>query len=204
MARPALSQDEITLFRDKLCEVALALFAQHGHQNVTMRAIARELECSHTTPYRYFESKEQLLISVRTMCFEQFNAFQQRRLKPQLSLREQLETLATGYILFACEHAEAFALMFDLSQVDLNQAPELKEAIRSAWRILHECMQRCVDSGYLAGEPKQMTYLFWSSIHGIVTLDLRHKLGPGWEPETITLPMLDALIRAHRPTPPEP
>lgn len=200
MARPSLRQDEIDDFRERLCDAALRMFALHGHQNVTMRAIAKELGCSHTTPYRYFNNKDEIFISVRTRCFERFNQYQQDRRARVEGLHEQLSALASGYLAFAREFPEAFSIMFDLAQIDLEANQELKTAIQLSWNILHETLKDCVEEELLEGDPKQMTYLFWASFHGIAALGLASQLGPGWEPETITEPMLQTMIKAHSPT----
>ncbi|GIP36004.1 TetR/AcrR family transcriptional regulator [Paenibacillus sp. J2TS4] len=44
-----------------ILEAAGSLFAMKGYETVTMREIAREAGCSHTTIYLYFEDKETLL-----------------------------------------------------------------------------------------------------------------------------------------------
>lgn len=202
MARPSLRQDEIDDFRERLCDAALRMFALHGHQNVTMRAIAKELGCSHTTPYRYFNNKDEIFVAVRTRCFERFNQYQLARRSKVEGLYEQLNELASGYLAFAREYPEAFSIMFDLAQIDLEANQELKAAIQRSWSILNETLKACVEEELLEGDPRQMTYLFWASFHGIAALGLASQLGPGWEPEAITSPMLQTLIKAHSPTPP--
>jgi AcrR family transcriptional regulator len=55
------------------------LFAVRGYDAVTMREIAKEAGCSHTTIYIYFKDKEALL--------------HQLSMPPLLSLMERMETL---------------------------------------------------------------------------------------------------------------
>ena len=60
-----LSEQEVNEFRRKLCRVAARRFAEFGYAGITLRALAQELGCSRTTPYRYFKDKEQILSAVR-------------------------------------------------------------------------------------------------------------------------------------------
>ena len=200
MARPALTPDELDSFRDQLCDTALRLFSTYGHHQVTMRAIARELGCSHTTPYRYFESKEAIFVAVRARCFEQFNAWQRARLALAQTLDQRLWALAEGYLSFAQAHPQAFSVMFDLSHVDLGANAALRDALRESWELLRQTLRGAAQEGALAQPDAQVVYLFWSAFHGIASLaKLHHESGLGWEPGALLAPMLTALTRAHDP-----
>ncbi len=70
MGRPALTQQDIDAWRAKARQVAIKLFAQQDE--VSLRQLASAMGCSHATPYRYFESKEELFMAVRAQCFIRF------------------------------------------------------------------------------------------------------------------------------------
>ena len=65
-----LSQADVADFRDRLCEAAERLFAEHGPEAVTMRQLAAELGVSPMTPYRYFRDKDDILEIGRASCRE--------------------------------------------------------------------------------------------------------------------------------------
>jgi AcrR family transcriptional regulator len=68
-----LSPEDVSSFRDRLCQAAERLFAEHGPNAVTMRQLAAELGCSPMTPYRYFKDKDEILAAVRAAAFDRFS-----------------------------------------------------------------------------------------------------------------------------------
>ena len=66
MPRAALSQVQVDDFRTALCGAATRLFAEQGYEGVTMRALAKSLDCSPMTPYRYFKNKAEIFDTVRS------------------------------------------------------------------------------------------------------------------------------------------
>jgi AcrR family transcriptional regulator len=81
MARPALTEEEIASFRDRLCEIATHRFAERGYAGVSLRGLARDLGCSPTTPYRYFDDKDEILAIVRVRAYEELQAYGCRALR---------------------------------------------------------------------------------------------------------------------------
>ena len=70
----ALSSEEVTTFRARLCAAAERLFAQHGVENVGIRQLAQALGCSPMTPYRYFRDKDEIRAATRAAAFDRFAA----------------------------------------------------------------------------------------------------------------------------------
>src|SRR5713226_9722709 len=50
--------------RQRILDTALGLFATKGYEKTTMREIAAEAGCSLGLAYRYFRSKEELVLSL--------------------------------------------------------------------------------------------------------------------------------------------
>ena len=200
MARPSLTQEEIDRFRSRLCEAAIALFATQGYEAVTMRAIAEAMGCSRTLPYRYFEGKEEIFLEVRARCFEQLIEHQRGAFESAEQPIERIHALGSGYLEFARERRHAFAIMYDLYEVDVPSYPKLAKVIERAWRLLAAAIKGAIDAGELDGTTNNLSRLLWSGIHGIAVLEHGGRLGPGPTPaDALMRPMIDALIQAHRP-----
>jgi AcrR family transcriptional regulator len=198
VARPELTPEEIEDFRDSLCEAALDLLAEGGTEAVTMRALAKKVGCSHTTPYRYFDSKQAIITAVQQRCFEAFADYQEEQLSDDMGARDRLYALADGYVRFAADNGAAFRVMFDLEGDKEAESDALRAAIQRSWKILSDTVSLAIDDGLLAGKVKQTTFILWSSLHGLTALNQAGRLGDGIA-HTMLHPMVDALIRAHEP-----
>ena len=67
--------------------------------------------------------------------------------------------------------------MFDLSQPNEADYPELVEAATRARATMTHYSQGLLDAGRLVGDPEVIARVFWASIHGLVVLKLADKLG---------------------------
>jgi len=180
MARAALRAEEIAAFRERVTAAAMALFAAHGYEAVTMRAVADALGVSAMTPYRYVDGKDELIARVRTSAFRQFaealEAATARIDDPEDRLRE----LKRAYLRFAVERADAYRIMFELrgsTPGETGEWPELTHQAQRAFRVLHDAVIVAVDRGVLEGDPLTIAHLLWAGAHGLASLHLAGRLG---------------------------
>lgn len=199
MARPELTSEEKAAFRARICEAALGLFASHGYEGFSLRALARALGCSHTTPYRYFSGKEEIFAAVRQEGFRRFAELLRREAGDVEDCEARLHALAHAYLGFARDQPEAFRALFELGQPRPESYPQTYEAGREAWGVLEGAVRDAVRRGVLSGEPEIVAHLFWAGVHGVSTLDLAGRLIMGRQAGEIVAPMVEALLAAHRP-----
>lgn len=198
MPRAALSSEQIDEFRERLVEAATRLFAQHGYDGVTLRGIASELGCSPMTPYRYFEDKAEIFAAVRTAAFSSFADAQAACCADGGEPLEILTALGHAYVQFALDHPDAYRLMFELGQPNPDGFPELQAASIRAISSLRDWMGRAVDAGIVAGDPDILTPVFWSGMHGLVSLHLAGKLVFGASIDQLLEPVLQTLFLGNR------
>lgn len=177
----------------------MQLFVDEGFEGFSLRTLARALGCSHTTPYRYFEGKDEIFAAVRAEGFRRFAAALRRRLKGTRNHDLRLRRLAEGYYGFAVSEPAAFRVVFELGQPEAEAYPFVREAMADAWGVLVGTVTEAIEAGVIVGEPKVVAHTMWSGIHGIATLQLAGKLLMGRSGDQVLQTMVDALLSAHRP-----
>src|SRR3982750_4365884 len=106
-----LSDEAIEEFRDRLCDAAEKLFAEHGLEAVTMRQLAGELGVSPMTPYRYFKDKEEILAAVRARGFDRHaEALENAYFGTQGDLMTRTDAAGRAYVTFALQNPRAYRL----------------------------------------------------------------------------------------------
>lgn len=172
MAKKPKTDEEVAAFRKRACEVATQLFTEHGPANVTMRQIASGLGVSTMTPYRYFADKDEILATVRAASYNKFAATLERAVKRARDPRAMALSVGDAYVRFANRHPDAYQLMFSISQPHEEQYPELVQANARAQDTMADYVRHMIDAGLLEGDAELIGYMFWASLHGIISLEM--------------------------------
>jgi AcrR family transcriptional regulator len=110
--------------RQAILKAAGQLFAQRGFEAVTMREIAREAGCSHTTIYIYFKDKEALLHHLSTGPLRFLQGEMEAVLQDQaLSPRDRLRRISEIFIRFCLAHRTMYSIFF-MARADRVDASE--------------------------------------------------------------------------------
>ena len=187
-----LTADDVSNFRDRLCQVAERLFAEQGAGSVTMRQLAADLGCSPMTPYRYFKDKDAILSAVRAAAFDRFadaleQAFEQNAASDPA---ERSRAVGRAYVRFALSEPHAYRLMFDLMQPDGDAYPDLTRAAARARATMTDHLQGPALERRLRGQDAMIGHIHWAALHGVLMLHLGGKLGP----EVEVGPLIEAMM----------
>jgi AcrR family transcriptional regulator len=163
-----------------------------------MRELAAELGVSAMTPYRYFRDKDEILAAVRARAFTRFAEALEAGMTMPGDAAAKAAAVYEAYVDFAFGEPQSYRLMFDLSQPHEDEYPELVEATARARATMTDYVRALVDGGVLEGDPDLMGYVFWSSLHGAVVLQLAGKLDPKYDFRTITHESFRALSQSYR------
>ena len=188
------STTEIAEFRDRLCEAATRLFAQHGADGFTMRMLAAEVGCATMTSYRYFKDKDELLAAVRARAFDRFSQALEAAAQTPGDSRAKSAAIGEAYVAFALANREAYQLMFEMSPPDTERFPDLARAGARASGTMTGYVRAMIDEGALKGDPVMIGRMFWAAIHGVVQLELNGVLPPGPGADTLRREMMRALF----------
>ena len=194
-----LSQTDVADFRERLCEAATRLFVERGQEGFTMRELASELGVSAMTPYRYFRDKDEILAAVRARAFERFADALEAAIAISGSAAVKAHAVYEAYVAFAFQETSSYRLMFDLSQPNEDEYPELVDATKRARATMTAYVRALVTEGVLEGDPELMGYVFWSALHGAVVLQLAGKLDPKYDFATISAEAYRAMSLAYAP-----
>jgi AcrR family transcriptional regulator len=189
-----LTDEAVGEFREKLIDAAERLFAQKGLEAVTLRQLAAEIGVSPMTPYRYFKDKTAILAAVRARAFARH--------------AEALETawaahagdpiaasaaVGEAYVDFAFAHPEAYKLMFDISQPDETDYPELLAAGDRSRRTMTRHLEALAEAGLFQGDPGLVGHMYWAALHGAIMLAFCGKLQPEYNARRL-IPALSATL----------
>ncbi len=178
-----LSPDDVSNFRERLCQAAERLFAEQGPEAVTMRQLAAELACSPMTPYRYFKDKDEILAAVRAAAFDRFSEALEGAFEAadQEDPHARSEAVGRAYVGFALSEPHAYRLMFDLMQPGEEAYPDLVRAGDRARATMTGHLQGLMGPDATAADATLRGHVYWSAIHGALMLHLAGKLAPGVE-----------------------
>lgn len=180
MPRAALAPDGIAEFRRRIGEAATKLFAAHGYEAVTMRAVAEALGVSAMTPYRYLSGKDELIALVRTGAFRNFAEALERGTTRVADPEERLRALKRAYLKFATTHGDEYRIMFELrGAADDQRWPELAREAGRAFGILLDAVRGAVTAGVIEGDPLTIAHILWAGAHGLASLHLAGRLDQG-------------------------
>jgi AcrR family transcriptional regulator len=163
--------------RAEILQAAMVLFVTKGFEETSIRAIAKRIEYSPATIYLYYKDKQAI---IHDLHLEGFN-----RMGKDMSVLtmvrdpfERLLAMGRAYVKFAMENPDFYELMF-IKKVPLigMEKPEDWKAGALTFEALVAVVQECQARGRFVGkEPVQLSFLIWSCVHGICSLNCCERL----------------------------
>lgn len=155
-----------------ILSVAGKLFAKRGFDHVTMREIAKEAGCSHTTIHLYFKDKETLLhqLSMPPL-LELKQRMEDILLREDLVPEDKLNGVSRAFIRFCLLNRNMYKIFFVTKAERVDDAePDLAinklriELFNLLKRPLRECLH------IQSHDERLLTYsrIFFFTLHGIV------------------------------------
>jgi AcrR family transcriptional regulator len=161
--------------RQSILNAAVALIAEQGPDNLSLRGIARRIDYSPAGLYEYFDSKDEIVDAV---CGEGNGHLVDylRSVDTDLPLAEYLVELGLAYIRFAQDYPAHFTLIFGQLSSELEEPPKTTDSLHpeDAFTILYQAIQSGIDDGTITGtgDDAAMTisYTLWALVHGMAVL----------------------------------
>lgn len=199
MARPQFTAEELQAARARLTGLALQLYLEEGLEAVSFRRLAELAGISHTLPYRYFESKEALLVALRVECTQRFETFLRSREAANSGPLEHIREIGAAYVAFVQAHPSEYQMIFTPQQ----PAPDTCPVLLAARQRLFAHVVHTVEAAGLQGNALELAHLFWAAMHGLLSLHLAGQLVHGCTLQDLAHPLVESLLASHAPKAPK-
>lgn len=173
MPRPPKTTDEILQISEGLLDTAQGLYEADGIDGMSFRSLASAHGCSSTMPYSYFESKADLIDSLRLRAYDWLLGVLTVAAASTDDPAEALQELASAYVRAGVERPRMYELMYSGAGALLETDPAFVEAKLKALNVCRDVITAAADSAgiRLAADPDTTAHLFWVAAHGLVSLE---------------------------------
>ena len=186
--------------RERFIFAGLRVLHESGAAELTVRRVAQQAGSSTMGIYSCFGGRAGMLEAIYQRGFE---LLEDAITNPPAKAdpRQAIIAIATAYRRFALGNPALYALMFERPLPGFDPSPQLRSwALDLTFTPLVEEVARAQAGGLLAGDdPIRPSYLLWTTVHGITSIELTHAMRsplPGWfidSPETGEQMLLEAV-----------
>jgi AcrR family transcriptional regulator len=139
-------------------QLAWSQIASEGAASLSLRAIARDMGMTSSALYRYFSSRDELLVALSmegfTSLADHLEAAETRVVDAGLSTGERFLEIMASYRRWAVEHPTEYALTFGTPVPGFDPHPlELKAEMFRGINVLFRCMMAGLESGEVNPAP---------------------------------------------------
>lgn len=196
MPRQALTDSEIAATRSRILREAAVIVGKSGVNGLSMRSLGQRLGLTPGALYRYFPSKQEMLLSywedaLRAVA-ERIETIDLAEADTPAAIRQMLY----AYAHFCLEDHDRFRLLF-LEQ-DQDVGPELFQRVSgfAPYDLLRKRVDQAIRDGhFFSADADLLTQALWAGVHGAVTLLITVKELDLAKPEDLLGATINALMR---------
>lgn len=200
MPRPALTEEEILSFRRTILSAAAKIVGREGLGQLSMRGLADALGVTAGALYRYYPSKQDLIIDFcRDAITDLRNRFDEidRKAEDPLSA---IRSMMKAYARFGLEDRDRFRMLFLENDQGLTSPLMEDEGTMLPYRQLAEQVARAAEAGVIVtSDSERSTQIIWAGVHGIVTLDSTFNDFDFGNVDQLVAEMIELFISGLRP-----
>jgi AcrR family transcriptional regulator len=164
--------------RRRILAAATRLYAAHGADGVTVRAVGARAKVTAPTIYWHFASMDDLIIEVIDGAFRPLVAALET-IDGDAPARDRLLAAVRIYRDFALDNPRAYHTMFVAPDPGRGLLRSTRQSVgKQSFAMLRGIAADCIASGLITGEtPEAAAVTIWGFVHGFVTLQLAGKIG---------------------------
>lgn len=174
---PRLRRQQKT--RRLILDAARRIIAEQGVDALSMRQLAERIEYSPSGIYEYFESKEEILLTLNREGHRQLTEALART-DQSVAADQYLQQIGLAYIQFATENPDLYQVMFSRTPQISTYADVMDEG--SSFMILLQAIRNGLDQGIFRAREGfglyEMAYAAWSLVHGIAMMRIYQRSFP--------------------------
>ncbi len=184
--------------RAEMLAAAERIFVEHGYEGATIRKIADEVGLSSTALYMHFADKGEILHEICRETFERLIAANRGVMDEPGTADQRLERILQAYIDFGFENPNAYRLVYLTRPIEARDGAQ--SAAQQLGGELFASFQAVIDQigaegRLINGDARMTAQLFWSGIHGVVSLVITKPYFDWAEHSALGRSMGEALIR---------
>lgn len=161
--------------RDRILTCACDLYLEDGLEGFSMRKLARSVGVTAPALYRYYESKERVLLDVVGEAYRRLTEYLYEALKGRTP-EERFRMAGDGYLSFALENVRMYEVLFafpDLIGMAEGQ-PAVEDQACALGQFWNDRVRECMDAGILrTTDPDHVGQTLWAHAHGLISLYLQ-------------------------------
>ncbi len=163
---------------DLILMKAKQIIVTEGHDKLSIRKLANEIEYSPATIYLYFKDKDEILYQMMQKGFEILATYMEAVFREESPVK-RIFLIGREYLKFGEEHPDWYELMFT-SPNPMNHMQRCKEEWGHGIAIFEFFAKTCeeaIKQQKIKGwQPRLLALHLWSSMHGIVSFSNTHRL----------------------------
>ncbi|WP_432738701.1 TetR/AcrR family transcriptional regulator [Maridesulfovibrio sp. FT414] len=163
-------EQEHQRMRRLILDAAKELFAKDGFDNVSVRKIAARIDYSPAALYRYFKSKEELILSLKEEGMGRFGQMQAQSWNVEDPFERLLE-IGRIYLNYARSEPEYYDLLFNRSAPSFCDPEKWVGKPHPNFMSFKETVRQCIETGVLGNVSVDTAVAsLWASVHGLASL----------------------------------
>jgi AcrR family transcriptional regulator len=172
MTKPTPRKRRRQKTKQAILKAAREIIAEKGVAELSLRAIAHQIDYSPAGLYEYFKSKDEIIDTVCIEGLERLSTYL-NRVPTDLPPSERLLELGLAYLDFARNNPQYFLLIFTTTPSD--KVP-FSDSVKgdTPYDILLQAVQAVIEAENINLPPEygldEVAYILWAQVHGMAML----------------------------------